>query len=161
MISQSKRNEEAYVGKDGWCEVTQPLCPVCGERLRGPDTEELKWSSGEHPYDKLTMAFTTKLCHVFLVWRRLDQTWRWEIKDNIYWHFRGTDGKTMRPGNVLQGRCTGDEDKPLQQGDTGTEDRDTGRRDTTDNGCGAGLHSVPPPGSLEKKRRLSLKLPSI
>ena len=150
MISQSKRNEEAYVGKDGWCEVTQPLCPVCGERLRGPDTEELKWSSGEHPYDKLTMAFTTKLCHVFLVWRRLDQTWRWEIKDNIYWHFRGTDGKTMRPWNVLQRGSSIDAGGNMREGS-----ERAGAEGPVEPGLR--VHSIPSSGSVGEKGRLSYK----
>ena len=133
--------------KDGWREVTQPMCPVCGEQLRGPEPDEEVWASGEYPYSELTGAFSTKMCHVYLTWRKSDQTWRWEIKDNIYWHYRGDDGKIVRPADVQE------RGSDLRQGNRGP--------DTGVDREGTGMHSISKPCSLAQKGRLSLKYNSI
>ena len=106
--------------KEGFVEVTSGICPICGKELPGPSDTALFFTEQE-PWASSTGAFAKKVCHgVWLVWRAVDKTWHWEIRDNIHQEFRGKHHeRKINPRNVLPGR------RELQQGSSsGGQDND-------------------------------------
>ena len=91
--------EYCVMPKQGWVEVKQDICPMCGQELRVPAWESIRWTL-EKPYSLFTgetgaMAIPV-CCKVWITWRSTERVWRYEIKDRHYWKFKGgIDGKQL------------------------------------------------------------------
>jgi hypothetical protein len=106
--------------KEGWIEVKQDMCPMCGQELRVPAWESIKWTV-EEPYSLFTGAGNLSdntgamaipvCCKVWATWRNTDKVWRYEIRDHYHWKFKGgIDGKQLneRIKEVSRESGTGD-----------------------------------------------------
>lgn len=76
--------------KEGWVVINQDVCPLCGLEMKLPSEEDVSWTV-DPVKAKFTGAMAVPVCcnKVWLTWRQNDPVWRYEIKDNIYWKYRG------------------------------------------------------------------------
>ena len=98
--------------KEGWVEVRQDMCPMCGNELRVPAWESIRWTT-EEPYSLFTGAMVIPVCcKVWITWRSTERVWRYEIKDRYYWKFKGggENGKQLNDKVRSVSRESGDGD---------------------------------------------------
>ncbi len=115
-------NELGYMPKEGWTEVLQSICPMCGKTLRGPTADDKIWIE-EEPYSLFTGAMAVPVCcKVWMVWRLSDKLWHYEIRDHFRWLHRGDKKHELNSRDVhsgSQGRESGPSDSPVSKDSRG------------------------------------------
>jgi hypothetical protein len=82
-----------YMPKDGWVEILQDICPLCGNPLPEPSDLDIQWLFIE-PFCLFTGAYARAVCcgqSVFLTWRKSDGLFHYEIKADRYWRCKSDD----------------------------------------------------------------------
>lgn len=144
MIETDQGNELGYMPKDGWVEVLQDICPLCGNKLPEASDFDLQWIF-EYPFCLFTGSYARPVCcnKVYLVWRSSDQLFHYEVKSTYLWRFRSDDRHDL---NANMAEIVGRSDRGKPHDAKGLSDGECSSRDVREDGPDKGVQQ-PVPGT--------------